>query len=308
MAYDDRVRRENWEMPTIDADLWIVIGYTLVVVATIYLPVVNETIIRSALGLGLILFIPGYSLIAALFPDNRDIDWIERLGLSFGLSIGVSSLVGMALNFTPWSIRLDPIVICLSLFTIVCAVVANKRRHELRPEDRFNKDLGKVWENVKTKMFPDGEDRLDKALTIMLVLAIITTIATFAYVVMSPRQGELFTELYVLGPDGQASNYPQNYNLGDAKPVIAGVINHEGRSTSYDLMVVLNNSTTASQLYFEQFMLDDNRTWEKSIEIKPDRIGNNMKLEFLLFKDGNTAAAYLDTHIWINVSYPLETS
>lgn len=307
MAYDDRVRSESWDMPIIDIDLWAVIVYTLLAVATIYLPVVSETIIRSAFGLGMVMFVPGYTLIAVLFPGKKDINLIERLGLSFALSIAMSPLIGLALNYTSWGVSLDSTVICLTALTIFCAVIANRRRHELMFEDQFNIDLGNVWENAKKRMFPANEDRLDKVLTVILALAIITTIATFAYVVMSPRQGELFTEFYVLGPNGQASTYPQNYNLGDSKPVIVGVINQEGRSTAYDLMIVLNNSTTASQLYSEQFILDDNQTWEKSIEITPDRVGNNMKLEFLLFKDGNTTAEYRDTHIWINVSKPLGT-
>jgi uncharacterized membrane protein len=301
MAYDDRVRWESWEMPTIDVDLWIVIVYTLVTVATIYLPVVNETIIRSALGLGMILFVPGYSLIAALFPGDKDIDWIERLGLSFGLSIAVSSLVGLALNFTPWGIRLDPIVICLTLFAIVCTAVAEKRRHELKSGDQFNVDRGKVWENCKVEMFPDGEDRLDRVLTVILVLAIIATISTFAYVIMFPNHGERFTEFFILGPDG-ANNYPKYYQLGDSKPVTVGVINHEYRSATYGLVVALNDSIKISHLYSENFTLGDNQTWEKLIEIKPDRAGNNMKLEFLLFMDGNKTAPYRESHIWINVT------
>jgi len=38
---------------------------------------------------------------------------------------------------------------------------------------------------------------------------------------------------------------------------------------------------------------------EKEIEIKPDTTGENMKLEFLLFKNDEL---YRDLHLWINVS------
>ena len=84
----------------------------------------NETFIRTILGLFLILFIPGYSLIAALFPKKDDLDGIERAALSFGLSIAVTPLIGLALNYTPWGIRLTPILISLSAFTIIMVIIA----------------------------------------------------------------------------------------------------------------------------------------------------------------------------------------
>src|SRR5437867_1086635 len=35
----------------------------------------------------LVLFVPGYVLVAALFPGENELDWIERVALAFGLSI-----------------------------------------------------------------------------------------------------------------------------------------------------------------------------------------------------------------------------
>ena len=50
--------------------------------------------VRIPLGLLMVLFVPGYALIAALFPRKDDLDGIERLALSFGLSIAVVPLIG----------------------------------------------------------------------------------------------------------------------------------------------------------------------------------------------------------------------
>ena len=73
-------------------DLLIIFLTTLIAIIFIVTPKLNETFIRTILGLFLILFIPGYSLIAALFPKKDDLDGIERAALSFGLSIAVYSL------------------------------------------------------------------------------------------------------------------------------------------------------------------------------------------------------------------------
>jgi uncharacterized membrane protein len=59
------------------------------------------------------LFLPGYALIATLFPRKGDLDGIERIALSFGLSIAITPLLGLGLNYTPFGIRLTPILIVI---------------------------------------------------------------------------------------------------------------------------------------------------------------------------------------------------
>ncbi|AFD00166.1 putative membrane protein [Methanocella conradii HZ254] len=285
-------------------DLKLVIGFVIITLAFIYIPVLNETIVRAALGLAMVLFVPGYSLIAVLFPGKKDIDGIERAALSFGLSIAVAPLIGLGLNFTPWGIRLDPIVVCLTIFTIACCLVANKRRHELDEEDRFTVDFARAYEEIKSEAF-DDKTPLDRALTIILIISILLSICTLAYVIMVPKQGEKFTEFYILGPEGKADNYPTRYVLGDRRPVIVGVVNHEYRNVTYDLLISLNDSVSVTNLYSERLALGDNQTWEKKIEVKPDHVGTNMKMEFLLYIDGNMTAPYRECHLWVNVTEPL---
>lgn len=283
-------------------DLKLIIGFVVVTLGFIYIPVINETIIRSALGLIMILFVPGYSLIAALFPGKKDIDGIERAALSFGLSIAVSPLIGLGLNYTPWGIRLDPIVVCLTIFTIICTLIANKRRHELIDEERFSIDFVGIYRQFRGEVFSQDKTQLDKALTVVLIISILLSIAMLAYVIVVPKTGETFTEFYILGHDGKADNYPTKYALGDDKPIIVGVVNHEYRNVTYDLVIALNDSTTITNLYTEQLTLENNQTWEKTIDLTPDRVGTNMKLEFLLYADGNMTAYYRECHLWINVT------
>ena len=109
-------------------DLAILILLTLLCMPFVLMPPLNETPIRILLGLPLVLFLPGYSLIAALFPRKADLDGLERTALSFGLSIAVVPLLGLALNYTPFGIRLSPVLVVLSVFTIVLAAVAYVRR------------------------------------------------------------------------------------------------------------------------------------------------------------------------------------
>ena len=107
-------------------------------------PLLNETPMRLALTLLLVLFLPEYSLIAALFPRKGDLDGINRIALSFGLSIAVVPLLGLALNYTPFGIRLVPILIVLSIFTVSLAVIAYLRRQWLPEGDRFVVEIGEL--------------------------------------------------------------------------------------------------------------------------------------------------------------------
>jgi len=91
-------------------------------------------VFRWVLGSVFVLFIPGYVAVEALFPKGRELDGIERLALSAGLSLALVPLVGLLLNYTPWGIRLDPIMVSLTILTIGLALVAFARRFRLSVE------------------------------------------------------------------------------------------------------------------------------------------------------------------------------
>ncbi len=82
---------------------------------------------RVVLGVALVLFIPGYAMVYALFNDD-EIDDIERVALSVGLSICLVVFDGLLLNYTPRGFTLDQIVISLSAISGVLTAVGYYRR------------------------------------------------------------------------------------------------------------------------------------------------------------------------------------
>jgi len=88
-------------------------------------------IARWILGSLFILFLPGYALIEALFPKRGSLDVVERLALSTGLSIAITPLIGLLLNYTPWGIRLDSIAISLITFVLTVSLLATYRKFTL---------------------------------------------------------------------------------------------------------------------------------------------------------------------------------
>ncbi len=83
------------------ADLMLVVIWITASFAAIYLPFLNQTLVSVLFALPVVLFIPGYCLIAALFPKNDDIGLSERIALSVGLSLALIPLIALGLNFTP---------------------------------------------------------------------------------------------------------------------------------------------------------------------------------------------------------------
>jgi len=79
--------------------------------------------LRYIFGSIAVLFLPGYSLIEALYPKKEDLDSLERLALSIGLSLALVPLVGLLLNYTPWGIRLDPIIVALASLDIALVLI-----------------------------------------------------------------------------------------------------------------------------------------------------------------------------------------
>jgi len=102
----------------------------LIIVSVIFItfPSLSNTPLRIILGFPLILFLPGYSLIYALFPKKDELNVIEKIALSIGISIAVVTIIGLALNYTPWGIRLGPILLAISSFTLILGGIGEGRR------------------------------------------------------------------------------------------------------------------------------------------------------------------------------------
>lgn len=91
--------------------------------------------VRYVLGAAFILGLPGYALVKALFPRKKEMDSIERASLSMGLSLALVPMVGLLLNYTPWGIRLTPIILSLLALTAAFAAAALVREYQVNTEE-----------------------------------------------------------------------------------------------------------------------------------------------------------------------------
>ena len=279
-------------------DLQIIAVLTILTLIFVLIPPLNETFIRIILGLTMVLFLPGYALIAALFIEKDDLDGIERIALSFGLSIAVVPLLGLGLNFTPFGIRLVPILITLIFFTLIMAFIAYIRRKNLPADRQFEVPFHEMYTSLRSELFTKSESKVDQILTIVLVLSIIASVSMLAYVIVTPKQGEKFTEFYILGPEGMADNYPTNLSLQQQGNLIVGVVNHEYENMDYIMKMVMGDESIKEM----QVSIEHNETWEQDINFIPPYTGSDLKLNFFLYKNSNFTEPYRSLHLWLNVS------
>ncbi|MHA1595080.1 MAG: DUF1616 domain-containing protein [Candidatus Baldrarchaeia archaeon] len=108
--------------------LTTLIGITIAIV--LYVSEPPLIYLRYVLGSVFVLYLPGATLIEALYPRGEDLEPLERLALSIGLSLAVVPLIGLVLNYTPWGIRLQPILTALALFTECMAIAALIRKYK----------------------------------------------------------------------------------------------------------------------------------------------------------------------------------
>jgi uncharacterized membrane protein len=251
--------------------------------------------LRLIFSLALILFFPGYVLIAAVFPAQGRLDGTERLSLSFGLSLAVVPLLGLVLKFTPWGVTFVPILLSILIFVLVMSSVALSRRAKLLPEERFAVNFAAPFASLRAGWA--GRKSRDRVLTVVLLAVIVATVGATVYVIQTPGASERFTEFYLLGPGGKAADYPRQIVLGAATQVIAGVVNHEGESVTYRLEIDMNGQPVGQ---VGNITLAKEGKWEEPVSFNATIVGDNQSVQFLLFRDAN-ATAYRNLQLWIDV-------
>lgn len=248
--------------------------------------------VSLVLGLIFVLFFPGYTLVAALFPRRGDLDGVQRLALSFGLSIAVVPLIGLILNYTPWGIGLYPVLVSVLVFIFVMAGVAWYRRRRLPREQRFELQF-----RPRLSQFWGRQNRWDRVLIGLLVVAIIGTIGMLVYVTQTPKVEERFTEFYILGPEGKAENYPGVLVLGEEAKVTVGIVNREQEVTEYNVKILIEGQKVEK---VGAIALAHEEKWEQEVSFAPTEVGEKQKVEFQLYKGGGSKA-YHALNLWIDV-------
>ena len=311
---------------SLPADLLIVVTLALSVVAAWLLDAPEA--IRIVLAV-VAVFLPGYALIAMLFPRRQldtnespgtlaerveQLDAFDRVALSVATGLVVTPLLGIALDFTPWSLREGPTMMTVAGFVVVTAAVAAVRRRRLPSDQRYAPTTR--WRGV----IADGDLLSGQTIvTGAVALAVLVAAGGVFGVVATDQQGERFTEFAVLGSeDGQpvAASYPDSVTAGEEVSIRLEITNHEGGQQTYTVVPRLENVTRygnqTAVLRHERFesvtiTVDENESVQFEHTVRPTMTGEGHRLTFLLYRGAppeqpRTGNAYRWTHIWLDVA------
>lgn len=318
-------------------DLSLVVLVTLMVNVVVFLPGVRGTALRTVLGLAFVIFVPGYALVSALFPeadqsmfresshgyhdesvtDRWDITGVERLALSFGLTVAVVPLTGLSLSFTPWGFRLVPTMILLSAFTLIATAVAIRRRLVLPAEKRFQARPFSLRPWTRRDRSPDT--RLGALLNLTLLLGALVAAGSVGFVLTTPSPADATTGFYLLTENETGNlvtaDYPEEMVVGETPTLTVGVHNGELEPVEYTVVVQLQRvelEADAARVVERQELgrfersLAHNETWRHQHTVAPTMVGEDLRLQYLLYRgdppDEPTAeTAYRRSHLWVDV-------
>ena len=260
---------------------------------------IPDNLSRIIVGLPFVLLFPGFTLISTLFPRKESLGGIERLALSFGLSLAVVPLIGLILNYTSWGITLYSVLYSLLAFVVVFAVIAIVRQLYTPANERLEVRIEFSFKNWGPQ---SGKDKL---LSVFLVLAILGAVGAIIYTLNVPKTGEAFTEFYLLNEEGRAADYPSRIYSGKEAAIIAGIVNHEQQPASYRVVIQLDENPAddiapVTLKTLENINLENEEKYETPVTIKLTNVGNSQKILFLLYRDGSSEA-YLQLHLVIDV-------
>jgi uncharacterized membrane protein len=247
---------------------------------------------RVVVGLSLVLFVPGYALVAAAFPSRR-LARIERLLFSAGASLAAAVLAGLLLHWTALGLRPAAWAMALGNLTLVANLVALVRRGRLtvtpsalvaHPQSHINSHETGTSLPVSSWPLVEGSARRRAAgLTALegglLGLAALLVVGALAIA----RDGAVqqratgFTQLWVL-PD----------NAAVEESVRLGVSNREPGQIGYRLLVTASGTIIGS---WPRITLGPDEQWETSV-VLPTAQPAAATVEAVLYRLDSPGTAY----------------
>ncbi len=291
---------------TDNLDLIFVPIFVILSIIFILLPPYNQSPLRIIFALPLLLFMPGYMFIAAMFPKRWELGAIERFTLSIGLSIAITVFDGFGLNYTRWGFRPNSITISLSIIIgfLFMITIIQRWRYGKEGYSFSLADISSFYnilKNKETETGPDYDPALEKMLikTMIIAILIVTAMLIYAKVTQEP---EKFTALYILGVNGKADNYTTEVSIGEPSTILVGVEDYEHAYVNYSLIVNLGGIN----LTREDINLGHGERWLKNVTFIPELTSsiafsgaNKSKLEFQLLKDN---VSYRSVHLLVNTN------
>jgi uncharacterized membrane protein len=201
----------------------------------------------------------------------------------------------LALNYTRWGIKLNPIIYSISIFIAIVSIIAwiRRRRHPKMAQFR-------IEFNVRTQQHKDKikDSIATRLITAILIISILVTIGSLIFIGRTSNMSENYTEFYALGSNHEMGNYPTKLISGETATITIGINNHEKRSTTYRIQENINGLRV---LDVATVTLKDGEKWEESVGFTFNSPGGGQSVEFYLYKNQGTETSQEPLRLIVDV-------
>lgn len=245
--------------------------------------------VRLISGLVFSLVAPGYCLLAAVFPRAHTLDMTTRFGLSMGLSIALTTIIGLTLNYTTIGIGSKSVLISLTFLVVIFSVIAFRRRSKVEGERDDEVDSGNY---ILIRKLP----RVLSVFIVSLLIFSVSGVNLRADMTRGSDIEEPFTEFYSIELDSGENAGKGFYATGEPVLFTLTVINREGVDTSYQVVVAAEEGE--DQVF--DFRLESGEQWRQVVVVVHNLEHQNAKVSFFLYKQG-IATSYHFLYTWLTI-------
>jgi uncharacterized membrane protein len=332
----------------VPADVIIVLA--LLLLCDLAVLTAASTPVKMIAGIPVVLILPGFAIVLALFPrggkptdrhgdrslsgygtdtltgneaeppdteHGRAITFNERLALSLGASVVVLPLIVLGLSAGGETLDVPTLLSVLTLLVCAGFVVGVVRRRQLPEQQRFEVPFKRWIAGLRAALF--GAPKLDTALNIALIFAVLVASTGMIYVTTTPMSSASYTEFSLLHRNGSgeliAGEYPSELTVGNDTRMVVAVTNHETNRTNYtvvgELQRVTSNESGTIQARQEvtrkTVTLNVGEHWRHEHAVTPRLNGTDIRLTYYLYRgdspaDPSIESAYGHTYVWFDVT------
>lgn len=278
--------------------------------------------LRVLLGGTALLVLPGYVVVALLFPHRgtvaapgrlstfRGPDGVsarERLALAFGLSLAMLPVLGILVSILPWGFSESTVAGAFAAFVGVGGLLAAVVRRRLPPAKRFRLPIDRWTRDLRGAL--GRGSTTERAVNVLVIASVVVALLAAGGALAVPQGGESFTDFGVLSEndDGDlvAGGYPDDLAANGSASLVTSVENHEGESTTYTVVVTMermdaspggsnasggaapetnaSNGSTVELHRFEATVEPDQR-WTRRHEVEPALSGERVRVNYYLYR------------------------
>lgn len=238
-----------------------------------------------------IAIIPGYLLMNTMDPYNDEILFLERIGISFFMSLIITSIIGIILTQLEHMLNMRHVSLILVVLTLILFIPTYYMRIK-------NIDVDELF----------SDSRVNNMFLIITIIAVLAVIASGVLVstgsVMNPEnnsgslyQGNTtFTVNGIYETPGDDGYY--TFTNGEILNLSINITNKENRDMSYILKIEVVNDTANSTLSEEEIKLANGET--KTIDTNVTMASGRKDIKFVLYNENNQP--YKVRHLYANVN------